>query len=300
MKNRFHIPVMLDESINGLNINPLGVYVDVTYGGGGHSNQILSRINGGHLFSFDQDKMAISNKINNDSLTLINMNFKYLSQVLKSYGVDKIDGLIADLGVSSYQFDKPERGFSTRFNSKIDMRMNTDNPINAVNILNNYEKKDLQRIFKIYGDLRNSKNISEKICDYRIENPIKYVNQLKEILKNTYEQKKENKFLAKLFQAIRIEVNDEINSLKQMLKQSINLIKIGGRLVVISYHSLEDRLVKNIIKNGKFDGEVDKDFYGNSIPLFKKINKKPITPSNKELFNNSRSRSAKLRIAERI
>ena len=185
MKNRFHIPVMLDESINGLNINPLGVYVDVTYGGGGHSNQILSRINGGHLFSFDQDQMAISNKINNDSLTLINMNFKYLSQVLKSYGVDKIDGLIADLGVSSYQFDNPERGFSTRFNSKIDMRMNTDNPINAVNILNNYEKKDLERIFKIYGDLKKSKNISEKICDYRIENSIKYVNQLKEILKNT-------------------------------------------------------------------------------------------------------------------
>ncbi len=291
---------MLEESINGLNINPLGVYVDVTYGGGGHSNQILSRINGGHLFSFDQDQMAISNKINNDSLTLINMNFKYLSQVLKSYGVDKIDGLIADLGVSSYQFDNPERGFSTRFNSKIDMRMNTDNPINAVNILNNYEKKDLERIFKIYGDLRNSKNISEKICDYRIENSIKYVNQLKEILKNTYEQKKENKFLAKLFQAIRIEVNDEINSLKQMLKQSINLIKTGGRLVVISYHSLEDRLVKNIIKNGKFDGEVDKDFYGNPLPYFKKINRKPITPSNKEIFNNSRSRSAKLRIAERI
>lgn len=300
MKNRFHIPVMLEESINGLNINPLGVYVDVTYGGGGHSNQILSRINGGHLFSFDQDQMAISNKINNDSLTLINMNFKYLSQVLKSYGVDKIDGLIADLGVSSYQFDNPERGFSTRFNSKIDMRMNTDNPINAVNILNNYEKKDLERIFKIYGDLRNSKNISEKICDYRIENSIKYVNQLKEILKNTYEQRKENKFLAKLFQAIRIEVNDEINSLKQMLKQSINLIKTGGRLVVISYHSLEDRLVKNIIKNGKFDGEVDKDFYGNPLPSFKKINRKPITPSNKEIFNNSRSRSAKLRIAERI
>ena len=178
--------------------------------------------------------------------------------------------------------------------------MNTDNPINAVNILNNYEKKDLERIFKIYGDLRNSKNISEKICDYRIENSIKYVNQLKEILKNTYEQKKENKFFAKLFQAIRIEVNDEINSLKQMLKQSINLIKTGGRLVVISYHSLEDRLVKNIIKNGKFDGEVDKDFYGNPLPLFKKINRKPITPSNKEIFNNSRSRSAKLRIAERI
>ena len=300
MKNRFHIPVMLEESINGLNINPLGVYVDVTYGGGGHSNQILSRINGGHLYSFDQDQMAISNKINNDSLTLINMNFKYLSQVLKSYGVDKIDGLIADLGVSSFQFDNPERGFSTRFNSKIDMRMNTDNPINAVNILNNYEKKDLERIFKIYGDLRNSKNISEKICDYRIENSIKYVNQLKEILKNTYEQRKENKFLAKLFQAIRIEVNDEINSLKQMLKQSINLIKTGGRLVVISYHSLEDRLVKNIIKNGKFDGEVDKDFYGNPLPSFKKINRKPITPSNKEIFNNSRSRSAKLRIAERI
>ena len=296
----YHNPVLLNESISGLNINPSGIYVDATYGGGGHSQEILNNLNSkGKLIAFDQDQDAIENKSNDRRLNLIKSNFKYLNNFLNYFQIKEIDGLLADFGISSHQIDNKNRGFSTRFNSKLDMRMNKTQKIDAKIIINDYDKDQLEYIFKNFGELKNYKKVAEKIISERIKKSIDTTGDLKKILAPLVKVRDENKFLAQVFQSIRIEVNDELEVIRTLLSDSSKYIKKGGRLVCISYHSLEDRIVKKFIQNGGYNNEVESDFYGNKNVIFKKIGKM-ITPSSEEIKLNNRSRSAKLRIAEKI
>ena len=296
----YHNPVLLNESISGLNINPSGIYVDVTYGGGGHSQEILKNLNSkGKLIAFDQDQDAIENKSNDSRLNLVKSNFKYLNNFLNYFKINEIDGLLADFGISSHQIDNKDRGFSTRFNSELDMRMNSTQKIDAKAIVNDYDKDQLEYIFKNFGELSNYKKVAEKIISERAKRPIETTGDLKKILSPLVKVKDENKFLAQVFQSIRIEVNDELEVIRTLLSESSKYIKKGGRLVCISYHSLEDRIVKKFIQNGGFNDEVTTDLYGNKNTIFKKVGKM-ITPSNQEIKINNRSRSAKLRIAEKI
>lgn len=293
----YHIPVLLKECIAGLNIQPDGIYVDVTFGGGGHSRSIIQHLNEhGKLVAFDQDEDAIKNSIDDPRFILIHQNFKYLKNFLKFYNIEKVDGILADLGVSSYQFDQPEKGFSTRFDSNLDMRMDQRLSITAAEIVNEYEWESLTKILREYGELGNAAKIADAIVMRRPFNTTKDL--LNAVLKFS-SRNREAKFSAQLFQALRIEVNDEINALKILLKQSEEVLKEGGRLVVMSYHSLEDRLVKNFMKSGNFEGEIEKDFFGNPLSPFVCITRKPIVANEIELKENSRSRSVKLRIAEK-
>jgi len=296
----YHNPVLLHECINGLNMQPDGYYADVTFGGGGHSREMLKKLDHGKLVAFDQDADAAQNKIENSSFIFIQANFRELKKYLQLYQLLPLSGLLADLGVSSYQFDTAERGFSTRFDGKLDMRMDTKNGTTAADILNTYSEVELLHMFRTYGELQNAKRIARLIVTARTTETIVTSDRLKEILQPCMPKGKELKFLAQLYQALRIEVNDELGALKEMLVQAAGVLKPGGRLVVISYHSLEDRMVKNFIRTGNFEGNLEKDFYGNPITIFNQINKKPIVPTIDEIERNSRSRSAKLRIAEKI
>jgi len=296
----YHTPVLLKESVSGLNIKPDGVYVDVTYGGGGHAAEILKCLNkNGRLYAFDQDEEAISNKIDDDRLELIEGNFANIKQHLRSYAIVKVDGILADLGISSHQINKPERGFSIRYDEKLDMRMDKNAELSAHDVVNGYEERELRIIFSQYGDLRNAGTLAKSIVKARSEKKIETTGELIEIASRHFPKLRQNKFLAKLFQAIRIEVNEEIDALKKLLEQSAALLKTGGRLSVISYHSLEDRLVKRYIREGMFEGQAEKDLYGNVKVPFRKVGKL-IVPNNDEIEKNSRARSAKLRIAEKI
>ena len=300
MIKMYHNPVLLKESIIGLNINPNGIYVDATFGGGGHSTEILNNLNSsGRLIAFDQDQDAIENKILDKRVSLVKSNFKYLNNYLNYFQINKIDGLLADFGISSYQIDNEKRGFSTRFDSELDMRMNNSQKTDAKAVINDYKKDQLEYIFRNFGELKNYKRVTEKIISERTKKYIDTTNDLKTILKSLTNSKEENKFFAKVFQAIRIEVNEELEVIKTLLDKSLKYLKKGGRLVCISYHSLEDRLVKKFIQNGGFTNEISTDLYGNKDLKLKKIGKM-ITPSEKEIIKNNRSRSAKLRIAERI
>jgi 16S rRNA (cytosine1402-N4)-methyltransferase len=296
----YHSPVLLNEAITGLDIKPEGIYVDVTFGGGGHSKSILSKLNSGKLFAFDQDESVNANILSQVNFKLINANFRHLKNFLKMEGINKIDGLLADLGVSSHQFDIAERGFSTRFNGQLDMRMNINSNLSAVDIVNDYSEEDLANVFYKYGDLRNSRIIAKKIVNKREVSRVKTTTELISIISDLATEKHRNQFLARVFQAIRIEVNDEIEALKEMLFSAVELLKPNARLVVLSYHSLEDRLVKNLMKKGNFSGNDEKDFYGNPIRKLKEIYSKVIVASEFEIKENSRARSAKLRIAEKI
>lgn len=300
MSNAYHIPVLLHQSIHALIKNKSGVYVDVTFGGGGHSREILHQLNNdGKLFAFDQDADALKNKIEDARFFLINENFRYIKKFLRLHGIKEVDGILADLGVSSHQFDEAERGFSVRFDAELDMRMNTSQKISAKNILNSYDAKQLQQIFSSYGEIRNAKQLSEAIVSSRKNFPINSTNDLKEIIK-TVVKGELNKYSAQVFQAIRIEVNDEMQALKEMLESAKDILKTGGRLVVISYHSLEDRIVKNMMKTGNADGEMQEDIKGNKEKYFNIITKKPIEPEDAEIKINTRSRSAKMRVAEKL
>ncbi len=300
MDNTYHIPVLLNESIDGLNIKSGGVYVDVTFGGGGHSREILKKLEDGKLISFDQDSDSIENIIHDDRFLFVNHNFKYLKNFLKYYGFEKVDGILADLGVSSHDFDVAERGFSFRFNGDLDMRMNQKGKLTAESVVNEYEENELIRIFREYGEIDNARKVVATIIKERQLKRIVDTRSFTEILRPLIPVKSANKFLAQIFQAIRIEVNKELDTLKCFLEDSADVLNPGGRLVIISYHSLEDRLVKNYLNKGGFSGDVQLDFFGNKILKFKQAGKKVVMPSEEEIGINPRARSAKLRIAERI
>ena len=293
----YHTPVLLNSCIEALHIRPNGTYVDATFGGGGHSLKIFKRLTNGKLFAFDVDEDAVKNAINDKRFMLIQKNFSALKSSLLAHNVTEIDGLLADLGVSSHQFDSAERGFSTRFDSTLDMRMGKQSGKTASEIIRTYSEGNLKKIFREYGELKNSSQVTKKIVANR--NSIRTVNDLKNAITNCAKRGKENQFYAKVFQALRIEVNDELSALKELLIQSKDILRTGGRMAVISYHSLEDRLVKDFFRSGNFDGELEKDIYGNVNAPFKAINKKPIVPDEKEIERNSRARSAKLRIAQK-
>lgn len=295
----YHSPVMLKECIEGLAITAGGFYVDVTFGGGGHTRAILEALHEGKVIAFDQDEDARQNLPSDERLIFVNQNFRHLKRYLKLYCIEKIDGLLADLGVSSYQIDQPEKGFSTRFEGHLDMRMDSRKSLTAAEIVNSYEEEQLSNLFYLYGELNQSRKIAKAIVTKRAEKSIATTSELAEIIRRFAPRNLENKVLAQAFQAIRIEVNDELGSLKEMLSQCAEVIKPGGRLVVMSYHSLEDRLVKNFIKTGNFEGVPEKDFYGNLIAPFDQVNRKIILASDEEIERNPRARSAKLRIAER-
>lgn len=295
----YHQPVLLNESTAGLNIIPSGIYVDVTFGGGGHSKEILKHLPNGKLFGFDQDGDAKANVIDDERFTLIPQNFNYLKNFLRFHGVSSIDGLLADLGVSSHQFDDAQRGFSFRFDAPLDMRMNQADPLTAAAVINTYNEEALSDIFFYYGELHQAKKIASLIVQQRALSSIQTTFQLKEALKKMTPPKIEHKFLAQVFQSLRLEVNHELDALKSMLEQALEILKPGGRLVVISYHSLEDRLVKNFLKTGNFEGVLHKDFYGHEITPFRLISRKAIVPTETEMNENNRARSAKLRIAEK-
>lgn len=296
----YHIPVLLNESIDALNIKPDGVYVDVTFGGGGHSRRILECLDeNGHLYAFDQDEDAAKNVIDDNRFTFIQQNFRYMKNFLQLYCGGKVDGILADLGVSSYQFDTPEKGFSIRYNGRLDMRMNQNAAVDAANIVNTYDVASLASILSRYGELRNSMAIADAIVMSREIKPIETTDELKEAVSRFLPKGSENKVLAQIFQALRIEVNEEMKVLEIFLSQCAEVLNPGGRLVVLSYHSLEDRLVKNFMKTGNADGNLEKDFFGNQLTPYKLISSKPILPSDEEIQNNNRARSAKLRVAER-
>ena len=296
----YHNPVLLKETVDGLNINPDGVYVDVTIGGGGHSKEILKRLGEkGKLFAFDQDSDALKNTIDDDRFTLIHENFRFVKRFLRFHGIKEVDGILADFGVSSHQFDVAERGFSTRFEADLDMRMNQENKLSAFHVVNEYEEEQLKQVFMQYGELRAAPAMAKLIVEHRKTEPIITSEQLKSVLRKFLPPRFENKVLAQIYQAIRIEVNQEIEVLKEFLLQTPETLKVGGRLSFISYHSLEDRLVKRFIRNGMFEGEPERDMFGNfEVPL-KKVNGL-IVPTAAEIKLNNRARSAKLRIAEKI
>jgi 16S rRNA (cytosine1402-N4)-methyltransferase len=301
MSEDYHIPVMLQECMAGLAIKPEGTYVDVTFGGGGHSKEILTLLGpSGHLFAFDQDPDALQNAIHDDRFCLIHQNFRFMKNNLKFVGVSTVDGILADLGISSHQIDDSSRGFSTRFDADLDMRMGQSGELDAKKIVNEYSEEELHRILGMYGEIINAKTLAKAIVTARLIEPVLTISQLKKIAERLAPRRKENKYFAQLFQALRIEVNKELEALEAFLQQSVDVLKPGGRLVVISYHSLEDRLVKNFMQKGKFRGDVEKDFYGNEIKPFKVITRKVITASEEEIGRNARARSAKLRVAEKL
>lgn len=295
----YHNPVMLDECIRGLNINPEGVYADVTFGGGGHSRAIMERLTTGHLYAFDQDEDAAANAFDDERFTFIPQNFKYFKNFIQLYHGGQIDGIIADLGVSSHQFDTPEKGFSTRFDGELDMRMSQTTPNDAATVVNTYDPADLTRILALYGEVQQAHLIAADIVRARDLEPIETTVQLKEAVQRRLPRGKENKVLAQIFQALRIEVNQELEALTAFLTQCPDVLKPGGKLVVLSYHSLEDRLVKNFMKTGNAEGKEEKDFFGNLLTPYILITRKPMMPTDEEIEGNSRARSAKLRIAER-
>ncbi len=296
----YHVPVLLRESVDGLNIRPEGIYVDVTFGGGGHSKEILSRLGaGGHLYSFDQDADAEKNIVADDRLTFVRSNFRYLKNWMRYYGVEKIDGLLADLGVSSHHFDEAERGFSLRFDAPLDMRMNKCATLTAADVLNNYGEGQLADVFYYYGELKAARRMASLIVKSRAEKPLLTTGDLLNVLQPLLRRDREKKEAAQAFQALRIEVNHEMDALREMLLAATELLAEGGRLSVITYHSLEDRIVKNIMKSGNAEGKVSQDFFGRAETPFRAVNSKVITPTDDELARNPRSRSAKLRIAEK-
>ena len=296
----YHNPVLLKETVDGLNIHEDGIYVDVTFGGGGHSKEILKRLGpNGKLLAFDQDQDALKNSIDDDRFTLINENFRYLKRFLRFHGVKQVDGILADFGVSSHQFDEAERGFSIRFDAALDMRMNQNDKLSAFHVVNEYEENQLRNVLYNYGELKQAPAMARTIVSARKSAPIETSAQLQEVLKRFLPPRRENKVLAQIFQAIRIEVNQEIEVLKEFLEQTPEVLKTGGRLSVISYHSLEDRLVKRFMRNGLFEGEPERDLYGNFEVPFKKIGNM-IVPTSEEIELNNRARSAKLRIAEKL
>lgn len=307
----YHIPVLLKESVDGLNIGKGGNFVDVTFGGGGHSREILGRLDeNGHLYSFDQDADAEKNAIIPEcsdgdkrfgrSFTFVRSNFRFLKNFMRYYGVEELDGLLADLGVSSHHFDDSERGFSFRFEGKLDMRMNQRAGVTAADVVNNYDEKSLADIFYLYGELKNARKLAAVLVNARKNNKIETIGDFLEVIKPLFGRDREKKELAKVFQALRIEVNHEMDALKEMLRSATELLRPGGRLVVITYHSLEDRIVKNLMKTGNVEGHEDKDFFGRINTPFRLVNNKVIVPSQEEQERNPRSRSAKLRIAEKI
>lgn len=296
----YHIPVLLEESIDGMNIQPGGIYVDMTFGGGGHSKEILRRMDkDSRLFSFDQDEDAERNIVNDERFTFVRSNFRYLHNFLRYYGVEKVDAILADLGVSSHHFDDSERGFSFRFDGNLDMRMNKRAGITAADIVNTYEEERLADLFYLYGELKNSRKLASVIVKARNGQSIRTIGEFLEIIKPLFGREREKKELAKVFQALRIEVNQEMEALKEMLAAATEALKPGGRLVVITYHSLEDRMVKNIMKTGNVEGKAETDFFGNLQTPFRLVNNKVIVPDEAEIERNPRSRSAKLRIAEK-
>ncbi len=296
----YHTPVMLKECLDGLNIKPDGIYVDVTFGGGGHSRAILEQITTGKLYAFDQDADAKeqAKQIDDKNLIFVEANFRSIKQYLRLFGVKKVDGILADLGISSHQIDTPERGFSTRYDADLDMRMNQNAPISAKNIVNEYSIDDLHKILGMYGEIKNAKTAAQTIYTSRLNRKIETINDLKGILQKLAPRGKENKYFAQVFQALRIVVNEEMVVLEDFLKQTPEVLAPDGRLVVMSYHSLEDRLVKNFIRSGKFSGEVEKDLFGNDIKPLESVIRKAIEASPEEVEQNPRARSAKLRIAE--
>ena len=299
---QYHQSVLLKESIAGLNIDPDGVYVDLTFGGGGHSEAIIENLEDGHLYAFDQDKDAKSNasKFENRSFTFVAANFRHLGRFLKLYQTGLVDGILADLGVSSYQFDQPNRGFSIRHQARLDMRMDQQQPLTASKIINEYEPVQLKRIFSEYGEIRNTNRLTDAIVTGRSMKAVKTIDQLKEIIEPLAPRHREFKYFAQVFQALRIEVNDELSAIREMLVQANEWLKPGGRLVCIAYHSLEDRLIKNFMQKGNMEGKEEKDFYGNLLRPLEPVNRKPIMPSQEEIEKNNRARSARLRIAKKI
>lgn len=296
----YHIPVLLDESINGMNLKPGGTYVDVTFGGGGHSKEILRRMDkDSRLFSFDQDEDAERNIVNDSRFTFVRSNFRYLHNFLRYYDVEGVDAILADLGVSSHHFDDSERGFSFRFEGSLDMRMNKRAGKTAADIVNTYDEEQLANLFYLYGELKNSRKLASVLVKARMQNPIQSIGEFLEIVKPLFGREREKKELAKVFQALRIEVNQEMEALKEMLYAATEALNPGGRLVVITYHSLEDRIVKNLMKTGNIEGKAEQDFFGNVQTPFKLVNNKVIVPTDEEQTRNPRSRSAKLRIAEK-
>lgn len=299
----YHVPVLLKESVDGLNIGTGGCYVDVTFGGGGHSREILSRLDDkGHLYSFDQDADAEKNAEGFDKgkFTFVRSNFRFLKNFLKYYGVEQIDGLLADLGVSSHHFDDSERGFSFRFEGKLDMRMNQRAGRTAADVVNTYDEKQLADVFYLYGELKQSRKLASAIVKARQGKPIETIGDFLEVVKPFFRNEREKKELAKVFQALRIEVNHEMDALREMLREATEMLRPGGRLVVITYHSLEDRMVKNLMKTGNVEGKEDKDFFGKVNAPFKLVNRQVIVPTDEEMMKNPRSRSAKLRVAEKM
>ncbi len=300
MNTNYHIPVLLKQSVDALVLNPDGVYVDATFGGGGHSAEILSRLSSkGKLFAFDQDKDAQQNSLKDDRFELIEANFRFLKRFLKFFKITEVDGILADFGVSSHQFDIPERGFSTRFDAQLDMRMNQNDKLSAYELVNTYEEQDLTRLFRTYGELKMAPKLARAIISERLNKPIETTSELNSVLEPLLPKTKVFKFLAQIYQAIRIEVNQEMKALEEFLLQTQDLVKSSGRLSFITYHSLEDRLVKRYIRDGNFTGQVEKDFYGNKLAPFKKVGQL-IIPDKSEIIDNSRARSAKLRIAEKL
>lgn len=296
----YHVPVLLKESVDGMNIRPNGTYVDVTFGGGGHSREILSRLEkDGRLLGFDQDEDAERNIVDDPRFIFVRSNFRYLHNFLRYHGIEEVDAILADLGVSSHHFDDSERGFSFRFDGDLDMRMNKRAGLTAADVLNTYEEERLADIFYLYGELKNSRKLASVIVKARAAGQIKTIGEFLEIIKPLFGREREKKELAKVFQALRIEVNQEMEALKEMLAAATEALKPGGRLVVITYHSLEDRMVKNIMKTGNVEGKTTQDFFGNLQTPFKLVNNKVIVPNEEEIERNPRSRSAKLRIAEK-
>jgi 16S rRNA (cytosine1402-N4)-methyltransferase len=296
----YHKPVLLQACMDGLAIRPEGIYADVTFGGGGHSRAILEQLGPeGKLFGFDQDSDAVSNVPDDKRFTLVRQNFRYLKNYLRMYNAVPVDGILADLGVSSHQFDTAERGFSTRFDGPLDMRMDQNAALTAADVLNTYDEKALKNMFGFYGEVENAGTLARIICEKRTEKPIETIADLKVAMAPCIRRGRENQYLAQVFQALRIEVNGELDALKEMLQQAAEILKPGGRLVVISYHSLEDRLVKQFIQKGKFDGEAEKDFFGNLLRPLEPVTRKPILPDEAEININNRARSAKLRIAQK-